>query len=153
VTISDSPFKISVNGLDGTEVLSISELLYDSWLNIIKTSLNTSKGDKFHGILGLGERIHTGSSLFFEDGVYSVFNRDSPSPEETGEAPGNNIYGSHPFYMFKTDTSIWTGVFTNIMSPSDYYVKSDKASGKVDITTVATGGVADLYVIIGYSPK
>ena len=46
-------------------------------------------------IFGLGERL---GKFDIPDGTYSLFNRDYSS-EETGTPPGNNMYGSHPFYI------------------------------------------------------
>ena len=69
-------------------------------------------GKNFKGIMGLGERIS--GNLFYPDGVYSMWNRDAPSPVEDGTAPGNNFYGTHPFYMYQASTKIWAGVFTKL---------------------------------------
>ena len=57
VTITDSPFEIAINSVDGTHVLDFKGMVLDSWLNIIKTELTLGYGDDFHGIFGLGEKI------------------------------------------------------------------------------------------------
>ena len=54
-------------------------------------------GEKFKGIIGLSDRVS--NSLFLETGVYSLWSRDAADPVETGQAPGNNMYGTHPFFM------------------------------------------------------
>lgn len=101
--------------------------------------------------MGLGEKAMPG--LFYNTGVYSYWALDTANPTETGVAPGNNLYGTHPFYMFKSGSSIWTGVYTNLAAASDWYITNDEENGFTNITTVAIGGVADIYVIIGYDPK
>lgn len=50
--------------------------------------------------MGLSERVS--NDLFLETGVYSLWSRDTANPVETGQSPGNNMYGTHPFYMAKT---------------------------------------------------
>lgn len=49
-------------------------------------------------IFGLGERV---GKFELGDGIYSIWNYDYMH-EETGLPPGNNMYGSHPFYMIHT---------------------------------------------------
>jgi len=65
--------------------------------------------------MGLGERAT--NKLTWDDGVYAMYNRDAVNPPETGKTPGNNIYGTHPFFMFKTSPTIWTGVYSNTLQP------------------------------------
>jgi hypothetical protein len=50
--------------------------------------------------MGLGERSTPG--LFYEDGVYSMWSMDTANPMDDGKIPGKNLYGVHPFYMFKS---------------------------------------------------
>ena len=80
-------------------------------------------------------------------------NRDIPEPLETGKIPGNNEYSTHPFYMYQTGSQVWTGVFTNLNHAQDWYVKNNPEGGEVDLTTVSVGGVADIYIMLGSSPK
>jgi hypothetical protein len=81
-------------------VVSIYDILFDQNLNIINAIHNTTYGDNFKGIFGLGERVQ-GEDLFYKDGIYSLWNRDDGMPGDTGKPPGANVYGTHPFYMFK----------------------------------------------------
>jgi len=37
-------------------VISVKDILLDKNFNFIQAMLNTTKGDDFHGIMGLGER-------------------------------------------------------------------------------------------------
>lgn len=101
--------------------------------------------------MGLGEKAKSG--LFYDTGVYSYWALDTANPTETGRVPGNNLYGTHPFYMFKGGPSVWAGVYTNLAAAQDWYIYNEAELGYTNITTVAIGGVADIYVIIGYDPK
>lgn len=58
------------------------------------------------------------------------------------------MYGTHPFYMFRHDAQSWAGVFTKLAHASDWYIKNNKATGSIDIKTLAVGGVADIFVMI-----
>ena len=62
--------------------------------------------------MGLGERVST--SLFYDDGVYSMWNRDAATPPDNGRPPGKNVYGTHPFFMYKNGGGQWIGVFTKV---------------------------------------
>lgn len=88
--------------------------------------------------------------------MYTIWARDKTDPLETGKAPGTQVYGSHPFYMFKSDNSVWAGVYTNIAAASDWYIKTlgtkGQVGGAIDLKMVAVGGVTDIYVIIGSTP-
>lgn len=120
MTITDEPFLLSINDLTGRQIIDFYGLVYDSWLNIIQAQVHEATGDDFSGIFGLGERV--ASDLAYTDGVYSMWSRDVGNTLETGETPGNNNYGTHPFYMFRSDYSSWAGVFTNLVSAQDWYI-------------------------------
>ena len=62
--------------------------------------------------MGLGGRVQ--DNLFYADGVYSIWNRDAGLPPDDGELPGKNIYGTHPFFMYKNNNNAWVGVFTKV---------------------------------------
>src|ERR1700761_4665791 len=100
-------------------------MLFDQNLNIITAQHNTTQGDNFKGIFGLGERVQ-GDDLFYKDGIYSMWNRDVPMPGDTGKPPGANVYGTHPFYMFKNAINSWVGVFTNLAAAKDWIVLNNK---------------------------
>ena len=51
-----------------------------------------------------------------------MWNTDHMNPLENGKPPGNNLYGSHPFYMFMNDITSWAGVYTNIPNAQDWYI-------------------------------
>jgi hypothetical protein len=35
-------------------------------------------------------------------------------PFETGRPAGSNVYGTHPFFIYKNAPNVWVGVFTNL---------------------------------------
>lgn len=53
-----------------------------------------------------------------------MWNRDDGMPFENGRPSGNNIYGTHPFYMFKNDNGTWVGVFANLAAAQDWVVSN-----------------------------
>jgi len=76
ISISDKPFSVDISTDEETQSLyfNINGLLFDSFLNVVRTKIYTSKGDNFKGIFGLGERVN--KDFFFKDGVYSMYSRD-----------------------------------------------------------------------------
>ena len=79
--------------------------------------------------------------------------RDVASPVENGKAPGNNLYGTHPFYAYQVNQDLWAGVFTKLAAAQDWWIKNDQTNGKINIQTMAAGGMADISVIIDSTPK
>lgn len=95
-------------------------------------------------IFGLGERV---GDFFLSEGVYTIWNRDEPSPVEDGKRPGNNIYGSHPIYFTQTnDLTEFFAVFDHNAGAQDYIIK--KADKKYQITQIKTSGKTDQFVIL-----
>lgn len=149
--IVDQPFGIKIQNHKGDYVISITEMLLDQNLNIISAIHNTTYGDQFKGIFGLGERAQI-DDLFYPDGIYSMWNRDVPMPFEDGKPPGTNLYGTHPFYMFKNDNKSWVGVFSNVPNAQDWIILNNKDSGEVNTTMIAAGGMGDMYFIVDSTP-
>jgi hypothetical protein len=73
--------------------------------------------------------------------------RDIPTPDETGSLPGANMYGTHPFFMYKHKQNAWVGVLYKLAHAQDWWIKNNIVDGTVDLSTIATGGVADIYVM------
>jgi len=91
-------------------------------------------------IFGLGERI---ADFELKDGIYSMFNRDGFS-EETGLPPGNNMYGSHPFYMVHLhNPNQFAGVFFLNSNPMDFKVRHVGMQTQID--HIFAGGVIDAF--------
>jgi alpha-glucosidase (family GH31 glycosyl hydrolase) len=148
-----NPFQLNFkyrSQVDPSNVLTIHGMLYDSYLNWIDVTVNTLNEADFSGVFGLGQRAS--KDFFIQDGVYSMWARDQPTPDETGSLPGANMYGTHPYFMYKHKKQAWVGVFYNLANAQDWWIKNDINGGKVNLTTVATGGVADIYVIQGQTP-
>ena len=72
----------------------------------------TEQGDKFRGIFGLGERASF--DFFIKDGVYSLWSKDIPTPIDQGKFPAANMYGVHPYFMYKHKAGSWVGILYNL---------------------------------------
>ena len=109
--------------------------------NYIKTTSIINSNGK---IFGLGERV---GEFFLSEGVYTLWNRDEPSPIENGRRPGNNIYGTHPIYYTQMKTSNqFFAVFDNNAGAQDFIIQSDPQGMK--ITHIKTSGVTDLFILM-----
>lgn len=91
----------------------------------------------------------TSNDLFLGDGVYSLWTRDEPNPIEQGELPGANNYGVHPFYMTNAPDGTWFGVYTNLAHAQDWWIVNDNETGLINLTSIATGGIADITIVFG----
>ena len=100
------------SGLGGVDVFDLNGMVLRSYFNQILAQAKVKGGADFQGIMGLAEQVT--SKLFLEDGVYSLWSRDVPSPVSTGKLPGSNLYGTHPFYMARATDDTWFGVYTNL---------------------------------------
>jgi alpha-glucosidase len=98
----------------------------------IGTSL--SRGDV---IMGIGQ--HSRSTLGVQPGTYTLWNHD--------EGQGANMYGSHPFYMVLRADGTSHGVFLLNSNAMDIVVTEESLTFRV------VGGVLDLYIFAGPSPK
>jgi hypothetical protein len=117
VTIDTSNNHLQIKSKESGEVIyEINGLTLEKYFNQVNSTIylknspaqgNTNKRRLF----GLGERAS--EDFFLEDGVYSMWARDQPTPVENGKAPGNNAYGTHPFYMGQSYPE-WVGVFHNL---------------------------------------
>lgn len=132
----------------GVVVFTFNGMFLQEYINYMDVTVNTDSAFRT-GILGLSERVS--QDLFLEDGVYSLWSRDTADPVETGKAPGNNMYGTHPFYMGKA-TSGWFGVFANNAAAQDWWITNNKETGATNLKTIATGGTGDLYVMMADTP-
>jgi alpha-glucosidase (family GH31 glycosyl hydrolase) len=144
---------IAISIMNGatTQIFNLNGMILSQYLNVIDTKAVTKKGSK--GILGLFERVS--SDLYLPDGVFSLWTFDTANPVESGKPPGNNLYGTHPFYMGQASDDTWFGVFTNLAAAQDWWKKTDNtgANSDVGIVTYAAGGVGDLYFMMGANPN
>eukprot|EP00347_Sterkiella_histriomuscorum_P014109 403362137 len=153
ITLQDKPFQINVKYRSDNEesnVFQIQGMIYDEYLNWIQATVNTMQGEDFKGIFGLGERAN--KDFFFKDGVYSMHSRDQPTPDEDGQSPGKNMYGVHPFFMYKHKPQAWVGILYKLGNSQDWFIKNNQDQGQIFLNTIATGGVVDIYVMQGTTP-
>lgn len=103
------------------------------------------------GIWGLGEQVE--KTIFLKDGIYSQWDNDVADPPVTGKLPGTNMYGTHPFWMYKS-TGNFVGMFLNNVNAMDHVLKSDtKNAGQKTLVTTTTGGNIDFFVMTGTDPN
>jgi len=103
-----------------------------------------------NAIYGLGERVTTDFNL--SHGVYTMFTRDEVSPIEDGKTPGKNMYGDHPFFMFRMFDGSFGGIFMLNSNPMDVIINAfDEKNYQVD--HVAAGGIIDMFIIQSGTPK
>jgi len=101
------------------------------------------------GIWGLGEQF--GTDIFVKDGIYTQWDADRADPVATGQLPGANAYGTHPFWMYKSKGN-FVGMFYNNVNAMDHVLKSG-ADGAKSLVTTTTGGRIDLLVFIDVDPN
>jgi len=101
-------------------------------------------------IYGLGERVYPHFEL--KNGMYTLHTHDAVSPIEDGEAPGKNMYGSHPFYMFRMPDGSFGGVFMLNSNAMDVSIMPFD-EGVVKVDHVSTGGLIDMFIIQRGTPK
>jgi alpha-glucosidase (family GH31 glycosyl hydrolase) len=126
--------------------MTIKGMMFDSYINWINVQLKTPSNDQFQGIFGLGERAN--KDFFYKDGVYTIWGSDQGTPDEDGKPPSKAMYGTHPFYMYRHAANSWVGVFYKLAHAQDWWIRNHKETGTIDLTTIATGGVADIYVFV-----
>lgn len=47
----------------------------------------------------------------------------------------------------------WFGVYTNLAAASDWWVVNNRTTGRVQLSTIAAGGVADITIMFGHDPN
>lgn len=101
IEILPSPFQIKFLYADAeqTEFFGIDGMVYDDYLNWLRVHVVTPSRNDFTGIFGLGERAS--EDFFYKDGVYSMWSKDIPTPIETSHLPASNMYGTHPYFMYR----------------------------------------------------
>ena len=117
-------------------------------------TLTNEKGDWFTGIWGAGE--HVSDQFFLDDGFYTMWNRDQPSPVDNGE-PGRNEYGTHPFLMshFEDSNKVrhFYGVWNQNAAGQDFIIKNNKTTGSVDVDNIMINGEIDLFFFVQEDPN
>jgi len=94
-------------------------------------------------VLGLGERV---TSFIVPQGTYTLWSRDRASPIDNGQSQDANMYSSQPFYMVVDDDgSAFGSLFYNSNAMSAIV-------GPDYITYRSTGGIIDVWVLLGPKP-
>ena len=133
IRVYKDPFKVTVksNVNDSIDLFSLEAMIYEDYLNWIKVKAYTESGDNFRGVFGLGERANM--DFFYKTGVYSMWSKDIPTPIETGDLPASNMYGTHPYFMYKHRNSSWVGVLYKLAQAQDWWIKNNQSTGEVGI--------------------
>ncbi len=144
--VTSDPFSFAIHDLGSNTVMSTE----GTRMALDKRFIELSLVIRAKEIYGLGERVYPHFAI--RKGTYTIFSRDAVSPVEDGLPPGDNMYGSHPFYLFRTPENRFGAVLflsSNAMDISVFPL----AQNKTKVTYIATGGVIDLFVIAPGSPK
>lgn len=82
-----------------------------------------------------------------------MWNRDEGLNFDEGTPPGRNVYGTHPFFMYKNSDKTWVGGFAKLAAAQDWYISNNPGTGIVRLYQAAVGGVGDYTFIIDSSPN
>lgn len=113
-------------------------------------SLLTGKADQFTPAFGLGERV---DDFWLKDGIYSFWNRNMPSSEETEHLPAKNGYGTHPYIAWRTPEGTFASKFVMNVAANDIVLESDTANGMISFDQISVGGSLELYVSEARDPE
>jgi alpha-glucosidase (family GH31 glycosyl hydrolase) len=109
VSYTASPFSLNVTRLsDNATILNIdpTQTFQFDDQDMILTNFYKQTTDFY----GIGERVTPTFRL--TPGIYTTFAKDATSPVDYGRFPGNNMYGTHPFYLaINNNTMNATGGF------------------------------------------
>lgn len=97
-----------------------------------------------HHTFGLGERV---GEFLLGEGIYTMWNRDIPSPTEDGKKPGKQVYGTHPVYFTQLKSNNqFIGVFDHNVGAQDYILKQNDDG--IVMTQIKTSGVTDQFIML-----
>lgn len=142
-----------INPDDQSPIWSLrSNMLLNQHLNMWEGTAHTRETN-FQGLMGLSDQ--TATDLFLGNGTYTLWNRGSPDPVETGKYPSENTYGSHPFVMGAANdvNKSWFGVYSNVANAQDWVIHNEEVSGDVVVNFIATGGRGDISVWSSPTPN
>ncbi|CAI2383231.1 unnamed protein product [Moneuplotes crassus] len=95
-------------------------------------------------LFGLGQH---NSKFLLSEGEWTMWNRDQPgSPKAEGEGK-QQLYGTHPFLMFKTSDNKFGGILFYNSNAQNILIRFSE-TGKALITYRTVGGILDIYHIL-----
>lgn len=140
------PFSMSVRRKETGEVLfdlGNSDFIYSNNYLEFSTIVPTKH------FFGLGERAYT---LDFDNGVYTMMNKDQPSKLENG-TKGNNLYGFHPMWLTREKSNKYNVILFRNVNSLDFTV-SDIPLKKKKLKFQVIGGILEYRFFIGnYDPE
>jgi hypothetical protein len=54
-----------------------------------------------------------------------MWSKDIPTPIDYGKLPASNIYGSHPYFMYKHKSNSWVGVLYKLAAAQDWWIQNN----------------------------
>jgi len=153
-TLNESPFYFEVTRKSNGEVIyttDASKITSQEYFYFADQliQLPTSMPSNFQ-IYGLGERVHQ-FQLYRQNDYYVTFALDNPYPYATGHAPGDNMYGEHPFMLVSSEQPQggveYHGVFFANTNAQDAHITPD------NFTWHSVGGIVELYFFMGNEPN
>jgi hypothetical protein len=64
-------------------------------------------------------------------------NRGKATTYTNGRLPGSNSFATYPFLMGRAMDTTWFGVFYKNLAAQDWWLKSNKVTGEIDVETYA----------------
>lgn len=159
VHFTEKPFGVAITRRDTGDVLfnstppmergpTFNGLVFENQFLEISTQLQVSRVVDSPVLYGLGERVAPLTLNADKDGDhYPMFARDQAADEPHTREGGDNLFGVHPFYTQLLDSGAAHGVFLLSSNAMEVVTQQDA------LTFRTTGGVLDLFVFAGPTPK
>jgi len=112
----------------------------------MKAKVNNNKH-----IYGNGERVSP--NLFLQEGIYTSWARDIPSPVEDGKPPGKNDYGVHPVlfgqakFANESDNSFFA-IYNHNAGAQDLRVKHNDDEFSTITYQILGTGIFDFFILL-----
>lgn len=141
VTIQNDPFNFILKRKETNETLfSIDNTLINFYMSDNLSEISTYISSD--NIYGLGQRT---TSFKMHSGIYTFYNKDSPSKLDNGLGKNNNKYGSHPMYLLREQSGNYFINYLRNSMPMDIVLNTKNNL----LTYISIGGVFDFTIFIG----